>query len=321
MRRIAAMDDYLNSAQKNRLARSAAEMGFAVDFYPAARDILPRIDEYEILFAHSCPGVLAAAPRLRWFACVFAGVDPYLADEVWANPRCLLTNSAGAYGVAISEHVIMTLLMLLHRMPEYEALRRQRRWQRLNPIRSVYGLRVTVVGTGDVGTNVARRAAALGAVVRGVRRRPELGGDAAFAEIRGTDRLDELLPKTDALVLCLPATGETRRLVDRRRLALLPPDALVVNVGRGAALDTEALVEALQNGRLAGASLDVLAQEPPDPDSPLWTMPNVILTPHCSGDMALVHTCDRVVDLFLEDLARYAAGQPLLHLVRRDQGY
>ena len=321
MRKIAVMDDYLYPHHKEKIDAEAARLGFAVDYFPTAQAVLPRIGEYEILFGHSCPQVIRAAKELKWFACVYAGIDPYLDDEVWANPHCLFTNCAGAYGVAISEYVIMTLLMLLHRMPEYEALRRQRRWQRLSPIRSLYGLRLTVVGMGDTGTNVARRAAALGAVVQGVRRDPGKGGDAAFAGVHPTAALDSLLPDTDALVLCLPSTGETRGLLDRQRLALLPEGAYVVNVGRGAAADTEAIVDALNSGHLAGAALDVLAQEPPEEDSPLWTLPNLILTPHCSGDMALVHTCDRVVEMFLEDLGRYAAGQPLKYVPNRKRGY
>ena len=321
MRKIAVMDDYLSPHHKKWLGEAAGKLGFSIDYYPTAAAALPYIDQYEIFFGHSCVEVIRAGRGLKWFACVYAGIDPYRADEVWGNPNCLFTASAGAYGVAISEYVIMVLLMLLHRMPEYERLRGEKRWQRLSPIRSVYGLRLTVVGMGDTGTQVARRAKALGAAVRGVRRSKSKGGDGAFDSVHGTEELDGLLPETDALVLCLPSTEETRGLLDRRRLTLLPRDAYVVNTGRGSAVDTAALVEALRLGQLAGAALDVVDVEPPPADSPLWTMPNLILTPHCSGDMALLHTCDRVVEMFLEDLSRYAAGEPLLHTVDRRRGY
>ena len=215
----------------------------------------------------------------------------------------------------------MVLLMLLRRMPEYERARSQRGWDRIEPIRSIRGLRVTVVGTGDVGTETARRIRALGGHVRGVRRDRSKGGDPAFEAIYAAGELDGLLPETDALVLCLPGTPDTRRMIGRERLSLLPRESVLINVGRGPAVDTAALIQALTEGGLSGAALDVTDPEPPEADSPLWTLPNLILTPHCSGGMGLQHTCDRVVEMFLEDLPRYAAGQPLLHGVDRRRGY
>ena len=215
----------------------------------------------------------------------------------------------------------MVLLMLLRRMPEYERMCAEREWRRLSPSRSVQGLRATVAGTGNVGTETAKRLRALGASVRGVRRDKSKGGHPAFEGVFAMEEIDSLLPETDALILCLPGTRETRRAVDRTRLALLPQGSYLVNMGRGPAVDPEALLEALQSGHLAGAALDVTDPEPPTEDSPLWTQPNLILTPHCAGDMALQYTCDRVVEMFVEDLPRYAAGESLLHGVDRRREY
>ena len=321
MRRIAVMDDFLTSEHKERIGETAARLGFLVDYVARAEEILPVVDRYEILFGHDAQEVTRRARNLKWFACAYAGVDPYRSDGVWANPNCLLTNSAGAYGVAIAEHVMMVLLMLLRQMPEVQRRMRRRDWRRVDRIRSVHGLGVTVLGPGDVGTQVARLARTMGAFVTGVRRDLSKPADPAFDRMVAVGRLEELLPHTDALILCLPATPETEGILNRARIELLPDDAVVVNVGRGSAVDQEALVDALRGGRLGGAALDVVTPEPLPPESPLWQTPGLILTPHCAGDMSLAYTCDRVVDMFLENLERYAAGEPLRYTPNRRRGY
>ena len=168
--------------------------------------------------------------------------------------------------------------------------------------------------------SAARRLRALGAAVTGVCRSGR-AEEPAFDRVLPVGQLNELLPQADALVMALPATAETAGVLSRERIALLGPQALVVNVGRGSAIDQPALVEALTARRLAGAALDVMEPEPLPPDHPLWQCPNTILTPHVSGNMALGLTCDLDVDMFCRDLGRYAAGEPLENLVDRSRGY
>ena len=321
MRRIAVMDDFLTSEHKERIGETAARLGFLVDYFPRAEEVLPVLDDYEIFFGHHAEEVTRRGRNLKWFACSYAGIDPYLSDGAWANPNCLFTNAAGAYGVAISEHVIMVLLMLLRQMPECQRRMANRRWQAPESVRSIYGLRTTVVGMGDLGSNIARRLKAMGAAVRGVRRRPSGEADPIYDAVYSIRELDGLLPDTDALILCVPGTAETAGLLSRARIELLPDDAYVINVGRGTAVDQEALMDALRGRRLAGAALDVMYPEPLPPEHPLWRTPNLILTPHCSGDMSLAYTRRRVVEMFLENLERYAAGQPLLRTPNRRRGY
>ena len=247
-------------------------------------------------------------------------MEKYLDEAIWPSPDCLLSNSSGAYGPAIAEHIVMVLLMLLRRMPEYQSAMAERAWPCLTPIRALTGSRVVVLGTGDVGRSAARRLKALGASVTGVCRSGR-SEDPAFDRVLPVGQLNELLPQADALVMALPATAETAGVLSRERIALLGPQALVVNVGRGSAIDQPALVEALTARRLAGAALDVMEPEPLPPDHPLWQCPNTILTPHVSGNMALGLTCDLDVDMFCRDLGRYAAGEPLENLVDRSRGY
>ena len=247
-------------------------------------------------------------------------MDHLLEDSLWPSPDCLLSNSSGAYGPTISEHVLMVLLMLLRRMPEYQADLRERRWSFYSPIRSITGSRIVMLGTGDIGANTARRLKALGASVTGVCRSGR-SGEAAFDRVVPIGALDSVLPEADALIMALPATGETAGILSRERIALLPERAFVVNVGRGSAVDQTALAEALRAGRIAGASLDVMTPEPLPEDDPLWDCPNLLLTPHVSGNMSLGLTCELAVEMFCADLERYANGEPLKNLVDRSVGY
>ena len=142
-----------------------------------------------------------------------------------------------------------------------------------------------------------------------------------FDQVLPISRLDDVLPETKILVMALPSTPETENILSRQRIALLPPDAYVINVGRGSALDQDALTEALNSRKLAGAALDVMVPEPLPPDHPMWNARNLILTPHVSGNMTLGYTCDVNVEMFCQDLANYAAGRPLVNLVDRTLGY
>ena len=290
---------------------------FDLDQFEEARACLQHC---EVLYAHDLALLKAAPASLQWYCCSFAGVDIYCKDpSVFANPQCLLTNSSG-YGVTIAEHVVMVTLMLLRRMPEYEAVVRQHSWSRQLPIRSIRDNEFTILGTGNIGTNVAQRLRGMGAAkITGLSRSGRPSAD--FDQVLPISRLDEVLPETKILVMALPSTPETENILSRERIALLPPEAYVINVGRGTALDQDALTEALNSRRLAGAALDVMVPEPLPPDHPLWNARNLILTPHVSGNMTLGYTCDVNVEMFCRDLANYAAGRPLVNLVDRTLGY
>ncbi len=320
MRKLAVCAYFVTEKHRRQIQRAAEEAGFSAVFFETQAALAAEIQNFEVLFGYIPPALLAGARRLRWLCAASAGVDHLLEDSLWPHPDCLLSNSSGAYGTTISEHIVMVLLMLLRRMPEYQAAMAERKWPYLSPIRSIAGSRMVLLGTGDIGSNAARRLKALGADVTGVCRSGRTA-EPAFDRVLPLSELESALPAADALILALPATAETMGILSRRRLALLPETACVVNVGRGSAIDQEALVEALETGRLAGAALDVMTPEPLPEDHPLWRCPNTILTPHVSGNMSLGLTCDLDVDMFCRDLLRYAAGEPLEHLVDRKRGY
>ena len=321
MRKIAILSSFMEEHHVEKIRAVAESCGFTADFY--ADDHLPKdkSGEYEVLYGMPGPALLKYMTALKWFCTPSAGVEPYTPDEIYPHPDVALTNSAGAYGITISEHILMVTLMLLRQMPAFQQVVAERRWVRSMPMRSICGSTVTVLGTGDIGTNFARRAKALGAkAVYGVRRTKK-PGDPAFDAICSMDELDALLPQTDILVMALPATAETVGVLSRERIALLPCHAIVVNVGRGSAIDQDALIEALNEERIGGAALDVMVPEPLPADHPLWTAKNILITPHVSGNMSLGITRDLDVDLFCRDLANYAAGRPLQQLVDRKLGY
>lgn len=321
-RDICIYQEFLTDAHRAQIEKAAGAAGFVPHFFTLEQfeEAKACVQHCEVLYAHS-PELLRAAPAaLKWYCCSFAGVDPYCREpSIFANPDCLLTNSNG-YGVTIAEHVVMVTLMLLRRMPEYEAVVREHSWSNQLPIRSIRDNAFTILGTGNIGVNVAQRVRGMGAArVVGLSRSGK--PHPAFDEVYPISRLDEVLPEVKILVMALPGTAETVHILNRARIALLPSDAYVINVGRGSAVEQEPLMEALNGGRLAGAALDVMDPEPLPRDHPLWNTKNLILTPHVSGNMTLGYTCDINVEMFCADLANYAAGRPLNGLVDRTRGY
>lgn len=269
--------------------------------------------------------LLQAARRLRWVHSAAAGVRGLLYPEMLASD-IVLTNSAGIHAVPIAEHVLGGVIYLLRRFDRAVEQQRARVWDK-SPwtgagadVREVGELRALVVGAGGLGAAIGERLAALGARVTGIRRRPERGAPSGFAGVLPPDALDEALGEADLLVLATPFTRDTERLIDADRLARLPAGAIVANVARGAVLDTDALVQALRAGRLRGAVLDVFDEEPLPPDSPLWELSQVLLTPHVSA-VSPGRFWDRQLALFEENWRRWAAGKPLLNTVDKRAGY
>lgn len=306
----------------NRLdIRDAAEAcGCGVVFCDDAAAAIREANDAQIILSAD-PALPKAAPALEWMCCAFAGVEPMLLPGAFANPGALLTNASGAYGVTIAEHIVMVTLELMRRQMDYNRIVAAREWVRDLPIRSIRGSRVTLLGAGDIGREAAKRLQAFGPKsIVALNRSGRDAGD-LFDRTLPVSALDDILPETDLLVMSLPGTRETQGIMDGRRLALLPKDAFLVNVGRGSAVDEAALLALMRAGHLAGAALDVFEREPLPPDSPLWDCPRLLITTHVAGNMTLKYTVDRIVAMFIEDLQRYCAGKPLAHLVDREKGY
>ena len=316
MRKIAVLSSFFEAHHTQQVLDTAARCGFTVDLYND--DTIPqeKRGEYEVLYGFPTPSLLPTMTGMRWFCSASAGIDMYADDALYADPEhVLVSNSAGAFGITIAEHIMMVTLMLLRQMPAFQQVVRERRWVRSMPMRSICGSTVTILGTGDIGTNFARRAKAMGAAaVYGVRRTKK-AADPCYDGVYTHEELDSLLPKTDILLLALPATPETDKFLSRERIALLKESSIVVNVGRGNAIDQDALMEALNAERIAGAALDVMDPEPLPADHPLWDIPNVIITPHVAGNMLLEITRRTCIEMAQDNLKKYLRGEKLDRVV------
>jgi phosphoglycerate dehydrogenase-like enzyme len=255
------------------------------------------------------------APRLKWIQTTGAGVDG-LMPMSWLPEDVALTNNSGAHGEKAEDSCAMALLMLNARMPEVLTNQRERRWQPIftTPIE---GKTAVIIGFGDLGQGAGRAAKRLGVNVIAVTRsgKPTKHADAVYP----TNRLDRVLPKADFVIVTTPLTAETRGLMSRERLDLLKPHVGFVNIGRSPIVDYAALVEKLKKGELAGAVLDVFDQEPLPPESPLWTTPNLVITPHISCDDP--RYIDQLFDTWFTNLERFMAGKKLKNIVDRKLGY
>ncbi len=290
-----------------------------------SEESLREIANAEVYLGFGMPkSLFAAAGQLKWIHTGTAGVASLLFPELVASD-VILTNSL-IYGPTIAEHVVAGVMHLLRGFDVAGTLQRRGVWDPApfatdeTMLREVCECRVVVVGAGGIGAEVAARFSALGATVVGSRRRLGAGTPPGFSRLFPLTEIDAELPHADIVVLAAPLTPETRQLLTAERLAMLPRGAIVCNVSRGALVVEPALVAALESGHIRGAVLDVFAQEPLASESPLWRMPQVLLTPHISGVSPRKYW-DRLTSLFLENWASYRDGRPMRNVVDRATGY
>ena len=262
--------------------------------------------------------MVANCPRLRWVQGTSAGIGGFLDRTGLAGTGLVFTTAAGVHGVPLAEFALLGLLYFAKGMPALASAKAARRWQRYAGSQ-VAGSRVLLVGLGGAGRAVARLLAAAGVEVRGAGRpgrRYDVPGVASYV---ASDQLHQVLPEVDALVLACPLTEQTRGLIGAAELALMRQGSVLVNISRGPVVDEEALVGALRAGHLGGACLDVFATEPLPAESPLWDMPNVIVSPHSAATVAAENGL--LTDLFIDNLQRWLAGKPLRNTYDRAAGY
>ena len=266
---------------------------------------------------------LAQAHKLRWVHTSAVAVETLCLPELFARDVAV-SNTRGVQAVPIAEHVIAVTLALAKQLPFVIENQQQARWAQNEFIASrlpwlLKGRTLGLIGVGTIGAEIAKRAAAFGMRVIALRRRPAYGTIGHVDRVYGKVDLDDFLGQCQVLVICAPLTPETQSLMGQEQFEQLPKGAVVINVGRAKIIHTEALIAALHSGHLAGASLDVFPQEPLPPEHPLWTTPNVILTPHTSG-FRQGHW-DEVIDLFGDNLERFLRNEPLKFRVEPELGY
>jgi glyoxylate/hydroxypyruvate reductase A len=299
----------------------AVGQGHEVSFGASEAEFAAVAAEVEVLIIgpaalkHMLPALQPdRAPALRLIFSVAAGVDGLVGEEM---PPVPFANNRGAHAEKAAEFVIMALLMLANGMPECIEDQKNRHWgQRFT--RGLRGRNLTVLGLGAMGGAAAEQAAHFGMRVTGIRSTPR--PHPACERVVGMDALDEVLPETEFLLLSCPLTATTRGILDRRRIGLLPRTAGVINIGRGPLIEQDALCDALDEGALAGAILDVFDPEPVPSHDRVWTTRNVVMTPHVSVDDAVSYI-PRSLDIFFANLAAFERGEPLVTPVDFSRGY
>ncbi len=290
--------------------------GVAVAQTSDPAEIRRRAAGAEIILASPFPvDALAGATGLRWIQCTNAGVD-FLVPARAHLDGVVVTNVSGMHGSVMADYAIGVMVMLQWNFRGLFAEQQARKW-RARYVEPLEGKTLGIVGLGSIGTTIARRAGALGLRVVGVKRSPEPveGVD----HVHGPAELGAVLPQCDFVLLAVPSTAETRRMIGAPELGAMRKGAFLINVARGDIVDEAALIQALESGHLGGAALDVFAVEPPAPDNPLWSMPNVIVTPHVAGAPAMY--VERAFEIFAENLERFRSGMPLRNVVDLALGY
>jgi glyoxylate/hydroxypyruvate reductase len=323
--RIAAVDPVVEVLYAPELLPPAR---FAADHEGPPRDLSgPDLDRWRSLRARAevsfdfdwldPAGVAANCPRLRWVQATSSGIGQFIEQAGLGASGITFTTAAGVHALPLAEFALAGVLYFVKELPELARRQAARSWERYTA-RQLAGKRVTIVGLGQIGRKTCEVFTALGAQVTGVARVADAPGVVA-ARVIAVDALDSVLPASDVIVLCCPLTAQTRGLLSGRRLRMLPPGAIVVNVARGPVIDEPALIEALADGHLGGAFLDVATVEPLPAGSALWELPNVVISPHSASTVDAENAL--LTDLFCDNLRRWLDGAPLRNRYSREKGY
>lgn len=318
--KIVVINKMLQPKHKDKITDIACRIGAEVCFTESENDLPAGFETPDTVYGFGV-NIARTQRSLKWLCVPSAGVDYLMKPGTFANEACLLSNSSGAYGVTIAEHMIAVTLVMMRRLDEVLAETAGGVWGSPRAQRSLKDCRITVLGTGDIGSCFARRAKAFEpACIVGVNR-SGICSDPSYDRVVSVDALDEILPETDLLAMSLPSTPQTNGILSRERISSLTQGAYIVNVGRGSAIDEAALADSLDTGHLGGAALDVFRTEPLPQDSRLWKTKGLLITPHIAGNLTLSHTLDKNVSMFCEDLINFAEGRPLKYAVDRNKGY
>lgn len=302
----------------------------AVEFV-VARDkeqFLEELRDAEVVYALSLPPeALSVAHNLKWLHVPMAGVDAVLHEDL-VKSEITVTHSGGTSSICMAEQTIGSMVYFSRAFDLAVEQKARRVWDRARIAERadrLYGTTVLIVGFGSIGREIGIRAKCFGMKVVGIKRNLGAGADGARMilsgadEIHGPGALREVLPRADWVVLTVPLTRETERMFGREEFKAMKPGSVLINISRGKVVDEEALIEALVGGPMAAAALDVFEEEPLPPESPLWGMPNVLITPHIAGTFRAY--AETVLSIFAENLERYVKKEPLFNVVNKDLGY
>lgn len=309
----------LSPQHREQIEQAAAGTATACNFVYAEEPADKQVASASVIIGMVEPERLQLATQLEWMQLSWAGAGPYCDDGILPE-NAVLTCASGAYGLTCSEHMLAFTFDLVRRFPAYHRNQQQHAWEPLGEISSIERSTVVVLGMGDIGGDYARKMNALGARIIGVRRTAREMPPYAQRVVT-SEQLDEVLPEADIVAMALPDTPDTAGIIGARQLSLMKPGAYLMNVGRGNAIDHDALVAALREGKLAGVALDVTDPEPLPADDYLWGCERVFITPHVAGRLFLPETLNRIVALSARNLHAWLTGQPLQSVVNRALRY
>ena len=273
----------------------------------------------DVITGHPNPRWLKNAPGLRWLHLQSAGVNGYERREIYARDDVIVTRAAGVHAPAMAEHALGMALSLTRKLPELYRSQQEGRWQPIHARKELHGAEVLMLGTGYLSAAITPLLKPFGCRITGIRRDTGKPLPPDFDRMLPPEKLHEALGEADYIFSTLPLTDKTRHMLDAEAFRALKPGAILVNIGRGGTIDHEALLAALEDGRLAGAGLDVTEPEPLPAGHPLWSAPNVIITPHCSAWSDA--TDKRRYDTFLRNLELFLKGEPLPGRIDFEAGY
>ena len=287
-----------------------------INFLPEGESLSDHLSDVEILYGTVPESALPHATSLQWVMQPFVGVEGSMYPAFKESPITLV-NSRRLYGPQLAEHAFALLLSLTRGIHTQLDLMREKEWKWL-PCVEVSGMTMGILGLGGIGRAVAQRAKAFDFNVIAVDPEPMDKPD-TVDELGQLDWLPEFLSRSEVLTVCCPITPQTHKLLSHAEFDALPEGSFFINVSRGKVVDEEALIAALESGKVAGAGLDVTYTEPCPPDNPLWTLPNVILTSHTAG--ASQNIAKRAMELFIDNMHKYVNGEPLTNVVDKEKGY
>jgi len=273
----------------------------------------------EVVFGRIPPHLLIELPNLKWQHLASAGANGLTDRAIYANKSIILTKSSGTFGIPIAEHIIGMMIALSRDFGHYYKKQFEGIWDETFPnLLDISGSTVLIVGLGDIGTEVSRHLSVFGCRIIGLRRNAAKQHD-EIKDVRSVKQLREVLPEADYVIICTPGTAETEKLFGKEEFELMKNTAIIINIGRGMIIDSDALADALNRRKIFGAGLDVTEPEPLPSGHPLWSARNILITPHVSAATSV--TTQRRVMVFIEQLKKYVAGQQLSNIVDFDAGY
>ena len=307
----------MNSLQRQRMSDAAD--GYLIQYVDRGGLTAELLAEAEVIIGNIPLNQLKRCEKLKWIQLYNAGADDFAGSRD-LRADTLLTNATGAYGSVIAEHMLGMLFMMQKHLADYYIHQQRKEWISEGGPVMLEGKTAVLVGTGDIGQTFAKKLKALGCYTIGIKRR-KTEYLKYFDELYTDNQMEEILPRADILALSLPQTEDTISFLDKNRLQRMKASAMLINVGRGSAVDTESLVYALEHQWIAGAALDVTNPEPLPKDHPLWNCKNIIITPHIAGNYDVPETLEKIVEIAIDNLDRYMQGRTMRNVVDRNTGY